>query len=219
MPAQTATTVMQRRPRAAGWPMPEPWSAGADRRRSPGTTSARAGWRSRTRSSRTSSSATQQPPGSVSRKCSVRLLPAGAVVGRTAVRARCQSAAVRRRRRAGRTPSSLSRSAAGTSSGRIGRIVQSPTRPTVGRADRLAACGFSWRRTSSPAPSARSRRPRRSPPAGPGTLPATSSIWPRCPTAGPDSSTSCTPRWAVTLLAETVRGPHGYAGAGDGARR
>ena len=74
-----------------------------------------------------SSSATQQPPGSVRTKCRVRSIQT----------ARCGS---ERRSGAGsklrcmrlsssKKPSSLTRSAAGTSSSRIGRIVRSATRP------------------------------------------------------------------------------------------
>src|SRR6476620_8900673 len=83
-----------------------------------------------------SSSATQQPPGSVSRKCRVRIIqPAPRVAGRST-----GSGQERRDIRVSSSwnPSALSRSAAGTSSGRIGRMVttgvDSVTAPPYGSA-------------------------------------------------------------------------------------
>ena len=75
------------------------------------------------------SSATQQPPGSVSRKCRVRMTQASPRSGDRG----CGSGQDRRNIRlsSSRKPSELSRSAVGRSASAIGRMVASVTSPTL----------------------------------------------------------------------------------------
>ena len=108
-----------------------------------------------------SSSATQQPPGSVRRKCRVRSIQT----------ARCGSerrsgagpSARRIRVSSSKKPSSLTRSAAGDVVGQHRPDPQVSHGDDPRSAARMGACEFWWPPTSSPARSPRSRRPRRSP--------------------------------------------------------
>jgi hypothetical protein len=117
---------------SSGLPMPCPWR--------PGSTAYVARHQSVSRRNDVamptipvSSSATQQPPGSVCTRCRVRSIQTARWVSERLVGA--GSEARWSRVSSSKKPSSLTRSAAGTSSGRIGRINHSPGPdcPLIGR--------------------------------------------------------------------------------------